>query len=281
MSYTFLPQRIYRMPTHFGPTPSPRQRPDGDRYESADSPEIVSYGASFLTDAAQLRIHLPPRFDVRGESIVTVEMSTIRRVDFLAGRGYNVLGVYFPVTFGGRDGRVHGDLLAVLWESMTGPIISGRDELGFAKIYADIPDPEEHNGAFRCRAAWDTHGFCELTVSDLRPAQAPAKPADYAGLLHFKYIPATGNWGEPDVAYVTLTPAAAEDHGYPSDGGRRIVAVERGAGAIAFKRATWEQMPTQFHIVNALAELPIHSITGAYRIRTVGNNDLRGTRRVP
>jgi hypothetical protein len=30
-----------------------------------------------------------------------------------------------------------------------------------------------------------------------------------------------------------------------------------GAGSVDWKRLTWEQNPTQFHIVNALADLPV------------------------
>ena len=36
---------------------------------------------------------------------------------WLAGRGYNVLGVCFPVNFNGEKDHVSGDLLAVLWEN--------------------------------------------------------------------------------------------------------------------------------------------------------------------
>jgi hypothetical protein len=71
-----------------------------------------------------------------------------------------------------------------------------------------------------------------------------------------KYLPRTGEWGRAEVCQVTMTPAA----------GGRGVTVERhqaGRGAVAFSRASWEDLPTMFHVVNALADLPVLEIAGA------------------
>ena len=59
MSYRFEAGRIYRMPTHFGPAPGPRQLPDGVVRDPKNSPRRLSVAASFLTDAALLGRHLP------------------------------------------------------------------------------------------------------------------------------------------------------------------------------------------------------------------------------
>ena len=42
-------------------------------------------------------------------------------IEWLAGRGYNVLGVSFPVVFNGKEDRARGSLLTVLWENLVRP----------------------------------------------------------------------------------------------------------------------------------------------------------------
>jgi hypothetical protein len=59
MSYRLEAGRIYRMPTHFGPAPGPRQPPDGVTRDPKVSHRRLSVAASFLTDAALLERHLP------------------------------------------------------------------------------------------------------------------------------------------------------------------------------------------------------------------------------
>ena len=59
MSYRFESGRIYRMPTHFGPAPGPRQLPPGVVADPKRSPRRLSVAASFLTEAALLERHLP------------------------------------------------------------------------------------------------------------------------------------------------------------------------------------------------------------------------------
>ena len=51
MTYQFEAGRIYRMPTHFGPAPGPRQIPDDIGADPKRSPRRLSVAARFLTDA--------------------------------------------------------------------------------------------------------------------------------------------------------------------------------------------------------------------------------------
>jgi hypothetical protein len=76
MSYKFEAGRIYRMPTHFGPAPGPRQLPDEVIVDPKRSRRTLSVTASFLTDPAVLERHLPERFALAGEAVVTVEFIT-------------------------------------------------------------------------------------------------------------------------------------------------------------------------------------------------------------
>src|SRR5258708_20513511 len=71
MSYQFEAGRIYRMPTHFGPAPGPRQVPDDVAVDPKRSPRRLSVAASFLTDPMMLERHLPEAFTLTCEPLVT------------------------------------------------------------------------------------------------------------------------------------------------------------------------------------------------------------------
>lgn len=272
MSYQFLPGKLYRMPTHFGPSLGPRQGEGDRRFSCRDTPKTLTLSVSFRTCREQLAQLLPTGFTVDAEPVVTVAASYMREIEWLAGRGYNILGVSFPALFQGRRDQAAGEFLAVLWENMCEPILTGRDELGYAKIWAEIPEPRCLGSKIECSASWDGFRFLTMEIDDLVAAPPPAAAEDGApgGTLHYKYIPRTGDWGQADAAYAVLTPAAVPN--------RVIQEYAVGAGTVQFHRARWEDMPTQCSIVNVLADLEILEYRGAKRVRSTGSKDLRDQR---
>ena len=248
MTYRFEPDRIYRMPTHFGPAPGPRQLPDGITTDSTKSPRRLSVAASFLTDGAKLEQHLPEGFALAGEPVVSVEFHTMTDIDWLAGRGYTMIWVSWPVIFSGQQDRASGRFLAVVLEKLADPIISGRCEIGHPKLYAEIQEPRVFDGAHICNAGWMGFRFLEMSVSNLRNEQpAPKAPSD--GTLMLKYVPRTGAWGESELQQVTLSPLADPD--------MTIERQQSGSSHVRFHKATWSDLPTMHHVVNALADLPV------------------------
>ena len=83
-------------------------------------------------------------------------------------------------------------------------------------------------------------------------------------------MPRTGDWGEADAAYAVLSPEAGPPP--PPE------TFYRGEGEVAFHRARWEDLPTQYMIVNALHELEINEYCGATIQHRVGGGDLIGQR---
>ncbi len=218
MPYSFQPGKMYRMPTHFGPRTGPRQGADGRSFENKDTPKTTTIAVSFLTNADQLEALLPECFQLAGEPVVTVEASYMTEIEWLAGRGYNILGVSFPATFHGEQDHVTGSFLTVLWENLTDPIITGREELGFSKIYCELPEPVVFRGETHVIASWLGFKFLDLKVNNLRQQSAGeierlAQAQTGDGILHYKYMPRTGEWGAADVAHATLTPAATPQPG--------------------------------------------------------------------
>ena len=63
--------------------------------------------------------------------------------------------------------------------------------------------------------------------------------------MGWKYIPKTGELGA-EISHATLFPISATFN-----------EAWMGKGEVQWNRLTWEQNPIQYHIANALAELPI------------------------
>lgn len=270
MSYQFEPGKMYRMPTHFGPSLGPRQGPGGRKFECIDNPKTTSVSVSFLSNREQLNAMLPTGFEVGERPIVTVTATYIKEIEWLAGRGYNTLGVTFPAVYKGEIDSARGPFLTVLWENLADPIITGREDIGFSKIYCELPEPSVCRGRIRCTAGWLGFKFLDLEVDDLGvPAESgPAEPAD--GMLHYKYVPKTQFWGEADLHYAVLTPSATPN--------RKVIDHQVGIGSVTFHRAEWEDLPTFYPVVNAFAELEVRELLGGSLTRTVGGKDLSDQR---
>ena len=279
MGYKLDPNAMYRMPIHFGPRTGPRFGPDGRKFECKDNPKSTSVSVSFLTNSEQLEAFLPPGFSLNGEPVVSVSGGYMKEIEWLAGRGYNTLGVSFPAVFEGEVDRATGSLLTVLWENLTDPILTGREELGFSKIYCELPDPLTFNGETHCTASWLGFKFMDMHVRATEqvpiptPSSSPQQTSGeqpLTGTLHYKYMPRTGEWGTADIAYTVLTPANTPN---------RVVQEHwRGEGTVEFHKARWEDLPTQYNIVNAFHELEVKEWRGASIVKSVGGKDLSDQR---
>ena len=178
-NYVFIPGEWYRMPTHFGPATGPRKGPQsqGLRLDQR-SPKNTALTVSFLSKREQMQKLLPPGFTVAGEPVVSVTMTYMTEIPWLAGRGYNTLGVSFPVEFTGKQDRARGTFLLILWENLTDPIITGREELGFSKLYAELPPARMFADTARVTASWLEFPFLEMEIKGLDASKtAPPAPA--------------------------------------------------------------------------------------------------------
>ena len=273
MPYKLKPKTMYLMPTHFGPMSGPRQGPGGQMGAfSVDQRTSRTYAVSFLSEREQLEALSPPGFEVVGEPVVTVAQTHMTGIDWLAGRGYSTLGVTFQARFNGTRDRATGPLLLVLWENLTDPILTGREQLGFSKIYCDLPEPVIHGGETQCTASWLGFRFMDMRLTKMveveEPAAAPAESpgeGSLKGTLHYKYVPKTGEWGEADAEYAVLSPLNP-----PLSQPTRW----QGEGSVTFQRVRWEDLPTQFMVVNALHELEVKEYRGATIEHRVGGRDL-------
>lgn len=157
-------------------------------------------------------------------------------------------------------------------------ILTGREELGFSKIYCDLPEPRVYQGETHCIASWMGFKFLDMNLKNMTqvppekfpPPAGPRTDGVLTGTLHYKYIPKTGEWGTADSAYAVLTPAETPN--------RIVKEIWRGEGTVAFHRARWEDLPTQYMIVNTFADLDIKEYRGATISKSVGGKDLSDQR---
>jgi hypothetical protein len=256
-----------RMPVGFGPFPGPRQIPVAGKRDPVNSPRRMVAGVTYETDLKAIAALLPPGFTARAAT-VTVEVQHLEEIDWLAGRGYSTLGVKFPVEYQGVKESIEGDFLAVLWENLADPILSGREELGYSKLWCDIEDTVKSADTRKFSGVWMGHPFFSMELTNLREATEPAGAR--RPLLHYKYIPKTGCPGEADAAYAVVTPAENP----------HLKVVQRlvAEGSFHFVHSKWEELPTLFHIVNALAGLPLLRFKSAALTISRGGKDLSDQR---
>lgn len=263
---------MYRMPTVFGPAVGPRQSPEGERYgpwKSAPTDQSI-VRAAFTSTPEAIAALLPPALELHGDPVVSVSVSYLHNIGWLAGGGYNIVTIELPAV--PRDGGgPAGVFVPVLWESLADPIITGREELGMSKLYADIPDLVMTDEECVCSASWRGYEFIRLRLSQLSdPKGGGDVPRASRTVYNHKYVPATGRWGVADVDYITVTP--------PQD----VAVHERRSGVaeLSIRTATFEQLPTLFRIVNVLAALPVLEVHRGSFVTCAIDSDGYGQRRL-
>ena len=255
----------YRMPTVFGPAIGPRQHPDGRMWTPEETGTMNAdwMRVAYRTDPAKLAKLLPPGFELRGEPILSVSCAWFRNLYWLAGRGYGILSLDFPVTYRGKDEVLEGNFCPIIWEGRPDAILTGREELGFPKMFAEFPEiaRDEAAGTASCSAGWMDHTFFEIALTDLIEEANPIKvlPGSSGGpQLYYKYMPRTSPGGceGADVSYVTT--------GAPKGSTAANIIMDdfdyrrwTGKGEVKWSTATFEQVPLQFKMINTVADLDI------------------------
>ncbi len=278
MTCEIRPDSRYRMPVVFGPAVGPRQHPEGRMWTAEETGTMNSdwMRVAYRTDPTRLEKLLPPGFSLRGEPILSVSCAWFRNLYWLAGRSYGILSLDFPVTYVGRDETIEGAFCPVIWEGRPDAIMTGREELGFPKMFAEFPeiDWDREKGTSTCSASWLDHKFFDISLSGLVEQANPKKllPGSSGGpQLYYKYMPRTSPFGRDgaDVEYATC--------GAPKNSTRANIVMDDfqyrrwiGKGKVAWHRATFEQVPLAFHVINAIADLDILEVVEAEMVSFAG-----------
>ncbi len=237
--FRFDDTKCYRMPAHFG---GYDYVAEGTRYH-----DNVILSFSYTTDRKMLEAYIPEAFElVRPE--LGIAFTQCRQVDWMAGSSYNLVMVSAPVRFNGARDQVEAPYVLVIWENKTTPILSGREETGFPKIYADIENLHSFSGNYFTNVSYEGNTFLRLHFCDAVPVaeQEPARikivPMDAIG---WRYIPKVGGPGA-DLSQPVFFPQECE-----------AARAWTGKGTVQWTELSWLQNPSQVRIIKALAELPI------------------------
>lgn len=204
-----------RMPLSFGPSPSPRQDLDGKRRGMMTSAKYTTTHMTFKTRKTYLQTLMPMgNFEIDsqgGWTTATFSVTKLENLEWLGGRGYIHFGLYIhnvvgesPSTSeanGTTKTRVRGDFLPVLFENMADPIITGREELGFSKLFATLQE-EKWGDSYTLSAGWEGTTFCKMHLSNLIAESDDFAPEQAPTLSH-KVVPSSKTAGGVDVNYTT------------------------------------------------------------------------------
>jgi len=234
------PTKRYDMPVVFGPSTAP---------DITTMARVQSVSVPFVTDRAAMAELLPPFLEVAEVPVVTVVHTMNRGVDYMGGRGYNIVRVAFAAAFHGEVDTLVAPYAPVMWESDAAPIILGRERGGYAKIFGRIPDLQEREQGCSFECYEYNARLLKAEVADWTPMvgeqlAALRQRASEAVTLGWKYIP--GIDAEPDANYPT----------------RQVMHYDydrawTGNATVSFDTPDADEAPYSAHIVAALRRLPI------------------------
>jgi Acetoacetate decarboxylase len=235
----------YMMPVHFG----------GDIFNpsSKATQQATTLSVTFETERAELERYIPEELELLAPEM-QVSLNQLTEINWLAGGKYNLVSVSAPVRFIGKKDHVDAAYPLVIWENRTAPILTGREQTGVPKIFADIEDLHIYRPHYATSVSYEGNTFLEmmfeaespLSGKDLEQAKLQFKSCDAIG---WRYIPKVGAPGA-DLSQFILFPQVMEvDKAYA------------GKGTLRWTELSVMQNPRQYHIIKALASLPVKKVT--------------------
>jgi hypothetical protein len=205
-------------------------------------------------------------------------------MEWLGGQGYNFLGLFLHgASYTTASGKtIHGLHLPVLFEDLTDPIVTGRDELGMPKVFCNIEKTRGRSSQIVKTswrgAEWGTFewGGLEEVTGDSEEGMMGGSDAG-EGILAQRYFPAVGKEkkGQSEVDYAIMDRFA--------EATPRPVLTRRWKAknaSIEIKAGNWKILPTLHHITSRLAEIPIYEVVEARIVEGTGVADLNHVVRV-
>lgn len=283
-----IPGVYYRQPSVFGPMPGPRQDFLGrSRAFGSTKASYNTISIKIKTSRTLLKNLLPnPAYTFSGNGSVayaTFSQTTLDGLEWLAGGGYNHMGLYIHgIEYKHADGKVtQGTYLPIMFEDLTDPILSGREELGFPKLFSTI-DVEKRENSCHVTASWRGAVWGQMNLNGLKEQKeilSPEAGPSNQGLLVHRYMPSVGrvSKGIPEAEYPVFIDWVEESQIVPCKTNRVLVASE---GDIHIDGLDWEKLPTLHHIISRLAEIPVYAIIEAKVVEGEGVMDISSAKRL-
>lgn len=287
--------KVYEMPIFFGPAPVPKNKDVNGNYVLMKPADVEAITVLFETNPEQLEPLLPEGFSLNAP-VVSVAECEFANIGYFGGNTYTLLNISVPVRFNGAHETLDGDLVLAMFENHADPIIGGREQLGYAKVYADMPKFIKDGKTIKSSASSWGFKFMEMTLDTRTPADNPDTMKELAamsqGKFNYKYIQSTPfkgtayGCGGADASYPTFNPKAwKKPKDYPFT--VKPPETEFCAGEVLFHSPSPDQMPMLWHVAQTLAKLEIKKYLGAqhsyyndacdyshvYRLREIERNN--------
>jgi len=238
----------YFMPVSFGPI-----RP----HAAGTFGDVLRLTTVYETGRDRVAALLPEPFEPADDAHVSVFYARCRGVNFLAGGGYNLLGIDLAAVFHGKNETLPGQFALVLWENHMTPIIRGRELLGLPKLFAEIPDPVQAETRWDVWASEDGTHLVDMSVSDVREFDAD-ETRELEGQatepwFGWRYYPAVNGVG------------AAISQPQLVNNEASFSAAWECKGSISFGDARAVRNPATADIVVGLLALPVREYVRAFR----------------
>jgi Acetoacetate decarboxylase (ADC) len=282
------PSIYWRMPVAFGPMPGPRQTTVGGVREATQS-TFTTASVKFKTSRTLLQNLFPKdstsyKFKSPGTiAYASFSQTTLNKMEWLGGSGYKHIGLYIHgVEYHKTNGEViSGSYMPILFESLTDPIVSGREELGMPKLYTSI-DIHRRSNSYRINTGWEGAIWGNFTwdgLEEVDPSSTGGSISgeDDDGILVYRYIPSVGreNKGKADAEYPVFVPFKEEK---PQPKTERVYRAAKASFKI--DPLDWDALPTLHHVISRLGELPVYEIMDAKVVEGVGVPDVAAARRI-
>ena len=171
--------------------------------------------------------------------------------------------------------------MPLLFESLTDPIVSGREELGMPKLYTSI-DIHRREKSYRINTGWQGAIWGNFVWEGLEESDAAAESGkisgeDDDGILVYRYIPSVGreNKGKADAEYPVFVPFKEDE---PKPQTKRVFKARKPSFKI--DGMDWDALPTLHHIISRLGEIPVYEIVSGKVVEGVGVPDVGNARRI-
>ena len=235
-------------------------------------PDIQLIATSFETTPEAIESILPRHLAKGDNNIVYVNRLRYRGIDYLGGRGYEEIIVGVNARHEHEGKVIKAPYLFVEWVDDVPAILSGREALGYPKLYADIPQLVEVEDRIRFQASEYGTKFLDAEVRKLKPLPESAMPKINSSVSEFnfawKYI--QGPEGTIDADYITLTRMTWD-----------YKQAWLGEGEARFIPSSFEETPASYAAAKAMAAFPVIEWKPAFVAKATAIIYRNDTKRLP
>jgi hypothetical protein len=242
----------YHMPVHF-------REDAADTIADQTYDDLFMISADIITEMEKLATYVPQDFEIL-EPVLNVIYNDCRGVRWMTNGEYRMIQFGVPVRYLGNSEGLTGLYILVIWEDKTTPILTGREDTGLPKIYADISIERHWDDQWFVRAAFECTTFLKIDFWDRKEAT----PEEVAiGNQATRHVHAFG-WRY--IANVSGSGAALSE-GVLNPSSAEMDSIQFGEAKITWPEYDWRENPSQAMTILGLSSLPILGVRNAVRGR--------------